>query len=65
MAKTKKDQASKQNKKIKKTKKTDRAITIEDLAELLVAMDRKVTELENELKSKNDVLARIRDRMGV
>ena len=46
-------------------KSSDRAITIEDLSELLVHLDRKITDLENELATKNDVLARIRDRMGI
>ena len=55
----------KQTKKTKQANQTDRAITIEDLAELLVAMDKKVTKLENELETKNDILARIRDRMGL
>ena len=65
MAKKVKDKTKAISKKVNKSKKTDRVIMIEDLAELLVAMDRRVNELENELKSKNDVLARIRDRMGV
>lgn len=55
----------KQTKQAKQANQTDRAITIEDLAELLVAMDKKVTKLENELETKNDILARIRDRMGL
>ena len=52
-------------KKVKQPKQTDRAITIEDLAELLVAMDKKVLALENELiikalKSRNsDEVCRI------
>ena len=57
--------SKKQTKQVKQAKQTDRAITIEDLAELLVAMDKKIIALENELKTKNDVLARIRDRMGI
>ena len=50
---------------VKKKKSTDRAVTMEDLAELLVALDKKIIALENELETKNDVLARIRDRMGI
>ena len=55
----------KQAKPTKQAKKTDRAITIEDLAELLVAMDKKITSLEDELKNKDADLERVKQRMGL
>ena len=54
-----------QAKPTKQAKQTDRAITIEDLAELLVAMDKKITSLEDELKNKDADLERVKQRMGL
>jgi len=62
MAKKKQTKPTKQT---KQAKQTDRAITIEDLAELLVAMDKKITSLEDELKNKDADLERVKQRMGL
>mgnify|MGYP003651042895 CR=1 FL=1 len=46
-------------------KKTDRDMSINDLGELVLALDKKITKLEQELQAKDGLITRIKQRMGL
>jgi|TARA_Y100000361_G_C11055398_1_gene287603 hypothetical protein len=48
-----------------KTKKTDKQIEINDIADLLVAVDNKVRELEKSLKEKDLEISKLKQRLGL
>lgn len=48
-----------------KPKKTDKQIEINDIADLLVAVDRKVQLLEKSLEEKVLEIARLKERLGL
>ena len=47
------------------TKKTDKQIEINDIADLLVALDNKVRELEKSLKEKDLEISKLKQRLGL
>ena len=49
----------------KQPKKVDRQIEVNDIAELLVALDKKMTDLENKVKDRDSVISKLKDRLGI
>ena len=49
----------------KSPKKTDKQIEITDIADLLVAIDRKVQILEKSLEDKTHEIVRLKKRLGL
>lgn len=49
----------------KSPKKTDKQIEVTDIADLLVAIDKRVQLLEQNLKDKTAQIARLKERLGI